>query len=117
MATETIYTVSLHYDTDYEISQLTIGSYRRRGRALDECVDYILAQIDGRDDVAYAVAHDENNPIAGSFMADADEGWAVTDPIALRQYIRDVLSGDCCYYVLCGNDSYHFNIDENDLED
>ena len=117
MATEQIYTVSSQDDCDRSWEHLVIGSYRTMARALDECVDYIMERINIRDDIARAVANDENHPTAGGFMEETDEGWAVIDPIALRDYIRDELGGERCYYVLCGNDSYHFDIDENDIED
>lgn len=118
MATETIYTVSSTDDLRCEpIDRCVIGSYRTRGAALDACVDYIMERLGLRDDLAWSVAHDANHPSAASWMEETDEGWAVTGPVALRNDIRDELGGQCSYDVYDGEDEWHFDIDENDLED
>ena len=37
--------------------------------------------------------------------------------LKLMAYLRDVLGGDGCYYVCTPNgDSFHFNVDENELK-
>lgn len=112
----TIYTVTSTDDLFREpLARCVIGSYRTRGAALDACVDYIMERINLRDDLAWAIAHDENHPSSASWMEATAEGWAVADPIALREDIRDELGGSGCYYIWDGENSWHFDIDENDL--
>jgi hypothetical protein len=108
----TIYTVSSTDDCDSGTDHCVIGSYRTRGRALDECVDYILQRLDARYDLAYAMANDENHTDAAPFFnVDCD----VKDEAGLRKYLYDSLYADGCYYVFDGSGLFHFDIDENDL--
>lgn len=123
----TVYTVSSNdsvpkFDTNFNI----VGSYTTRGRALDECVQYILDRLQTRDDLAYCMAHDENHPEAEEFFSkrktEDDWGFVVKrgKREALREHIRDELAGQGCYYAYCqygGDDySFHFDVDENDVE-
>jgi len=123
----TVYTVSSNdsvpkFDTNFSI----VGSYTTRGRALDECVQYILDRLRTRDDLAYCMAHDENHPEAEEFFGKRktkdDWGFAVKRGRreALREHLRDELAGQGCYYAYCqygGDDySFHFDVDENDVE-
>lgn len=112
---ERIYTVTSTYIQMEGLERLVVGSYRLLDNAVDECVDYIMGRLNTRSDIAYAFANDVNHAEAASWMAETDDGYAVTDPIALRQYIRDELDGSMCYYVFDGEDKFHFDIDENDL--
>lgn len=113
----TAYTVLSIDDLAMEpLDHCVVGTFATRGRALDECVDYIMERINLRDDLAWAVAHDENHPSSASWMEETAEGWAVADPIALREDIRDELDGSGCYYIWDGESSWHFDIDENDVE-
>ena len=123
----TIHTVSSNdsvpkFDTNFSI----VGSYTTRGRALDECVQYILDRLRVRDDLAYCMAHDENHPEAAEFFSKRrtkdDWGYVVKrgKNEALREHLRDEIAGQGCYYAYCqygGDDySFHFDVDENDVE-
>ena len=115
MATEHIYTVSsLDVESD-GYNFCVAGSYRTFDRAVEECVNYILERIDIRDDIMWSMANDENHEDADRFFA--ADGITVKDEAGLREYLRSELAGQSCYYVWDGHDSYHFDIDENDLED
>ena len=116
----TVYTVSSTDDTDNGSDHLVIGSYTSRGRALDECVDYIFERLGWREELARSMAHDENHPEAKKFFSEKkkDDRTVVRKGCVgeLRRYIRDVLGEDGTYYVLDGTDSWHFDVDENGLE-
>ena len=118
MATEHIYTVSSLDDEPCDgISRCVAGSYRTFDRAVEECAKYILERANIRDDIAYSMANDENHEEAKAFF-DVDEngfGATVRDEAGLMAYLRDVLEVTSVYYVWDGHDSYHFDIDENDL--
>ena len=118
MATEHIYTVSSHDDCDAGYDHCVAGSYRTFDRAVEECVNYIFERLDVRDDLAWGMARDENHGDASRYFCDDADGWKVVkDEVALRKYIHDELVMKWCYYVFDGTDAYHFDIDENDLED
>ena len=122
MATETIYTVSSTDDLMREpLERCVIGSYRKRGAALDACADYIMERIGMRDDLAWSMAHDENHPEAKEFFSERRKNGATVVRRGcdrkLRELLRDELGGQSCYYVYDGSDSWHFDIDENDIED
>lgn len=122
----TIYTVTSRDDKMRDSTQfLVVGSYTSRGRALDECVDYILGRLELRDDLAWSMANDENHPEAAKLFAEHPvEGkpGIVTMKVKkgckkkLRELLRDELGGTGCYYVYDGTDSWHFDVDENDVE-
>lgn len=121
----TIYTVSIQYDHHkFGTNHFVVGSYTTRGRALDECVDYIIDRIRNSADISYCVAHDENHLEAAQFFSEGKDGrWKVRRgrKKALREHIRDALCCDCCYYVATDYGlgqwaTYHFDIDENDVE-
>lgn len=121
----TIYTVTSTDDPLREpLERCVIGSYTTRGRALDECVDYIMERIENRKDIAWSMVRDENHPEAAKFFREKplkDRPHLVDMVVKrgcakkLREFLRDELSGQGCYYVYDGNDVWHFDIDENDV--
>lgn len=115
----TIYTVSSFDDEhDCGYDRCVIGSYRTSERAAEECANYITERINLNWRVASAAANDENHPEAAQFLEKTSDGdYAIPDPIAFRHFLLDELSGARCYYIWDGEDSYHFDIDENDLVD
>lgn len=119
MATEHIYTVSSHDDCDAGYDHCVAGSYRTFDRAVEECAKYILERANIRDDIAYSMANDENHEEAKAFFDVDENGFSATvkDEAGLTAYIRNELAMQSCYYVWDGHDSYHFDIDENDLVD
>lgn len=116
----TVWTVVSQDDTDNGSDHLVAGSYTSRGRAIDECVKYVFERIELRRDFAYSMAHDENHPEAAKFFSErrADGRTVVRRGCVtkLRDYLRDMLGQDGAYYVLDGTDSWHFDVDENDVE-
>lgn len=115
----TVWTVVSQDDTDNGSDHLVVGSYTSRGRALDECVKYIFERIALRSGFAYIMAHDENHPEAAKFFSKrrADGSTVLRRGCTkeLRNYVRDMLGGDGAYYVFDGTDSWHFDVDENDV--
>ena len=118
MATEHIYTVSsLDVESD-GYNFCVAGSYRTAERAVEECVNYILDRLDIRDDIMWSMANDENHPEAARFFDESSaDGIIVKDEAGLREYLRDELELQRCYYCYDGVSDYRFDIDENDLED
>ena len=122
----TVYTVSsCDEHPKFGDNRCTIGSYTTRGKALDECVDYIMERLRVRDDLAFCMANDENHPEAKEFFSGRDsrsDNWRVKrgKATALEEYLRDKLAGDGCYYACLdagmGWISFHFDVDENDVE-
>ena len=117
----TIYIVTSTDDPEREpLSRCVVGSYTERGRALDECVEYIMERIDMRPDLAWSMANDENHPKAEKFFSERrkDGATVVRRGCAgeLRAFLRDELGGQGCYYVYDGYSSWHFDVDENGLE-
>ena len=117
----TVYTVSSADDIMSEpLSTFVAGTYTTRGRALDECVEYIFERLGLRDDLAYSMARDENHPEAAKFFSErqADGRTVVRSGCVtkLRGYLRDILGRDGAYYVYDGTDSWHFDVDENGVE-
>lgn len=115
-----IWTVTSTDDLRTEpIDRCLTGSYTSRGKALDECVDYIMERIENRDDFAYSMAHDENHEDVAEFFSERrkDGVFVVKRGCArkLREYLRDELGCSSCYYVYDGNESWHFDVDENDV--
>ena len=118
MATEHIYTVSSHDDCDAGLDHCVAGSYRTLDRAVEECVNYIFERLDARHDLAWGMANDENHEDAGKFFGNDEDGYyCVNDEAGLRDYLRNELGSQRCYYVFDGNFTYRFDIDENDLVD
>lgn len=120
-----VYTVSsLDDHPKFGTEHLVVGTFTARGRALDECVGYIMERLRVRDDLAYCMAHDENHLEAAEFFSDRGKGgfWHVKrgKDKALREFLRDELGGQGCYYAVsdCGMGwiSFHFDVDENDVE-
>lgn len=121
----TVYTVSSCDDhPKLGTNRCTVGSYTTRGKALDECVDYIMERLRVRDDLAFCMANDENHPEAKEFFsgdAGRSDGWRVKrgKATALEEFLRGKLGGDGCYYACLdagmGWISFHFDIDENDV--
>lgn len=122
MATEKIYTVSsLDDEHNCGISRCVTGSYTERDRAIDECVKYVFERIALRGDITYSMAHDENHPEAAKFFSErrADGATVVRRGCTkkLWNYVRGELDGQGCYYIYDGHNSFHFDVDENGLED
>ena len=116
-----VWTVMSVDDLEREpLSHCVIGSYTSRGRALDECVDYIIERIEIRADFAWSAAHDENHEEAAKFFSERKkDGRTVVRRGCLgrlREYIRDELGGCGAYYVYDGSSSWHFDVDENAVE-
>lgn len=122
----TVYTVQSMDDLPMELlDHCVIGTYTIRGRALDECADYIMERIGRREDLAWSMAHDENHPEAAKFFREKplkDRPHLVKMVVKrgcakrLREFLRDNLGGQGCYYVWDGESSWRFDIDENDVE-
>lgn len=116
-----VWTVMSVDDLEREpLSHCVIGSYTSRGRALDECADYILERADIRGDFAWSMAHDENHEEAAKFFSERrKDGRTVVKKgrlARLKDYIRDELGGCGAYYVYDGSSSWHFDVDENAVE-
>ena len=96
------------------------GSYTTRGRAIDECVDYIMNRLGVRDDLAWSMANDENHPEAKRFFSRRrKDGITVVrrgSERRLKKLLRDELDGQECYYVHDGTNSWYFDVVENDVE-
>ena len=117
----TVYTVSSLDNKEYEQAECTVvGSYTTRGRALDECVDYVMERLETRDDLAWSMAHDENHPEAAKLFSESRRlGRHVVRRGCvgkLRAFLRDELGGSGCYYVYDGSDVWHFDVEEKDVE-
>ena len=117
----TVYTVSSADDIMSEpLSTFVAGTYTTRGRALDECVAYIMERLENRQDFAWSMLNDENHPEAGKFLVEHRDGTVGVRKGCLgklKAFIRDELGGTGCYYVYDGGDrTWHFDVDdENDL--
>lgn len=97
----------------------TAGTYTTRDKALDECVAYIMERLEIRHDFAWSMMNDENHPKARKFLVEHKDGTVGVRKgciTKLKEFIKDELSGQCCYYVYDGRDRWHFDIDENDVE-
>lgn len=116
----TIYTVTSTDDLWSEpLDRCVAGSYTSRGRAIKECAEYIFERFGLRDDLAYSMANDENHPEAKEFFSERRDGKYVIARgciAKLMEFIKDELGGQGCYYVCDGQNSWHFDIDENDVE-
>lgn len=122
----TVYTVSSRDDhPKLGVGRCTIGSFTTRGRALDECVDYIMERLQVGDDLAFCMANDENNPGAKEFFSGCSGrsgDWHVKrgKAEALRSFLRDTLGINGCYLAYLdagmGGLEFRFDIDENDVE-
>lgn len=116
----TVYTVSSTDDIMSEpLSTLVAGSYTTRGKALDECVAYIMECLGNRQDFARSMLNDENHPEARKFLVEHEDGTVGVRKGCvnkLKKFVRDELGGTGCYYIYDGGDcSWHFDVDENDL--
>lgn len=117
----TVWTVSSTDDIMSEpLGHCLTGSYTSRGKALDACVDYIIERIGMRDDLAYSMSHDEENKDASQFFSRrrADGLTKIKRGMLrkLKEYLRDEIGGHGCYHVFDGEASWHFDVDENDVE-
>lgn len=117
----TVYTVTSTDDIEREpLAMCVAGSYTTRGQALDEGAQYVMERLQIRADLAWSMAHDQNHPEAAKFFSERrkDGCTAVRKGCLgkLREFIRDELGGQGCYYVYDGRDSWHFDVDEVDLE-
>lgn len=120
MATEKIYTVSsLDDEHSCGISRCVAGSYRTFDHAVAACIDYIVERLEMCKDIAYSFGGDENHEEATKFFCVQENGYGATisDEAGLREYLRNALELESCYYVWDGLDAYKFDIDENVLED
>lgn len=116
----TIYTVSSTDDLMSEpLSTCVIGSYTTRGKALDECVAYIMERLENRQDLARSMLDDENHPEARKFLVEHKDGTVGVRKGCLnrlKKFVRDELGGTGCYYIYNGGDhTWHFDVNENDL--
>ena len=116
----TVYTVSSTDDIMSEpLSTLVAGTYTTRGKALDECVAYIMERLGNRQDFARSMLNDENHPDARKFLVERKDGTVGVRKGCvnkLKAFIRDELGSNGCYYVYDGGDCvWHFDVDENDL--
>ena len=116
----TVYTVSSTDNLESEpTSTLVAGTYTTRGKALDECVDYIMERLRIRQDLAWAMMNDENHPDAMKFLVEHKDGTVGVRKgyvNKLKEFVRDELGSTGCYYVNYGGDNvWHFDVDENDL--
>ena len=95
-------------------------SYTTRGRAVDECVQYIMERLGVRDDLAWSMANDENHPEAKEFFSRRrkDRRTVVRRGCEgrLKKLLRDELGGQDYYYVHDGTNSWYFDVVENDVE-
>ena len=116
----TVYTVTSTDDLWSEpLDRCVTGSYTSRGRAIEECAEYIFERFGLRDDFACSMANDENHPEAKEFFSKRRDGKYVIARgciAKLMEFIKDELGGQGCYYVCDGQNSWHFDIDENDVE-
>lgn len=116
----TVYTVTSTDDLWSEpLDRCVTGSYTSRGRAIEECARYIFERFGLRDDFAYSMANDENHPEAKEFFSRRRDGKYVVARgciAKLMEFIKDELGGQGCYYVYDGQNSWHFDVDENDVE-
>lgn len=116
----TIYTVTSTDDLWSEpLDRCVAGSYTSRGRAIEECARYVFERFGLRDDFACSMANDENHPEAKEFFSRRRDGKYVVARgciAKLMEFIKDELGGQGCYYVCDGQNSWHFDIDENDVE-
>ena len=117
----TIYTVTSTDDLEREpLSRLVVGSYTSRGKAIDKCVEYIMERLSLRFDLAYSLAHDENHPEAAKFFSERRKDGATVIRkgcvCKLRDHLRDIIGGEGGYIAYDGENSWHFDVDENALE-
>lgn len=117
----TVYTVSSADDLMSEpLSTCVIGSYTTRGRALDECVAYIMERLENRQDFAWSMLNDENHPEARKLLVEHKDGTVGVRKGCvnrLKKFVRDELGGTGCYYIYDGGDrTWHFDVDENGVE-
>lgn len=117
----TVYTVSSADDLMSEpLSTCVTGTYTTRGRAIDECVVYIMERLKIRQDFARSMLNDENHPEAGKFLVKRKDGTVGVRKGCLnrlKEFVREELGGAGCYYVYDGGDcAWHFDVDENDVE-
>lgn len=116
----TIWTVTSTDDLWSEpLDRCVTGSYTSRGRAIEECAKYIFERFGLRDDFACSMANDENHPEAKEFFSKRRDGKYVIARgciAKLMEFIKDELGGQGCYYVCDGQNSWHFDVDENDVE-
>ena len=117
----TIYTVASCDDLARESPDRCVcGSYTTCERAIDECVDYIMERLEARSDLAWSMAHDENHPETKRFFSERRKDGLLAvrkDSVEkLREFLRDELGWQGCYYICDGESSWHFDIDESDVK-
>lgn len=116
-----VFTVTSTDDLENEpLARCVAGSYTTREQALDECVAYMVERLGMRNDLAWSMAHDENHPEAAKLFSERREDYRTVVRKGcqkkLKEFLRDELGGQGCYYVYDGYSSWHFDIDENDVE-
>lgn len=116
----TIYTVQSIDDLKREpFANCIIGSYTSRGRALDECVGYIMERIGARQDLVRSMTHDYYHPDVYKFFVERQKDGVVVVRRGcvrkLREFLRDELGKQGCYYIWDGESNWRFDIDENDV--
>ena len=93
----TIYSVTSTDDLGREpMDRCLIGSYTSRGRAIDECVQYVMERLNLRFEDGATVIR---RGCVGK----------------LREHLRDIIGGEGGYIAYDGSNSWHFDVDENDL--
>lgn len=117
----TIWTVSCLDDEErFGPCNRVCGSYTSRGKAIDECVDWMLERIGALPEVAWAFANDENHDGMEAFFEERKKTgrMVVRSGVSkkLRARLREALGADGCYNVYDGMNGFCFNVDENDVE-
>jgi hypothetical protein len=78
-----------------------------------------MERLELRFDLAYSLAHDENHPEAAKFFSERRKDGATVVRRGcvgkLREHLRDVIGGEGGYIAHDGVNSWHFDVDENDL--
>lgn len=122
----TVYTVSSTDDIMSEpLNTRVVGSYTSKGRALDECVAYIMERLVNRQDFARSMLSDENHPKVRKFLTDHKALIGHKDGTVdvrksclgkLKKFVRDELGDMGYYHVYDGFDCvWHFAVNENEL--
>lgn len=121
----TIYTISTHDDTNDGFDFCVGGSYVTREAAVSALVEWMMERLALRSDLAYAFAHDTNHDdMKDSVVSDRQEGdeeklkFSGKTEDEVRAYIRNEIDGEGCYYIYNEewNESWHFDLVENDIE-
>lgn len=98
------------------LDRCVAGAYVNYDKAVEETVDYIFERLDCRDDIVWGFAHDENHPeMEGAVESVDGETVYHGGEKKIREYLKNELEMNGCYYIYDGEDSFHFDIDGCDL--